>query len=539
MAENSSPSISFDGYDQAQRIGEGGMASVWKARQISLDRWVAIKVLAPEQCSEDEDIDRFQSEARIVAKMNHPAIVQVYDAFYRNDRFCFVMEYVDGYTVGSWLQNRGYLSQEECLFVASGVAEALDYAWDKQGLIHCDIKPENIMIDIDGSVKVTDFGLSKSLRSQQTRHSQDGVYVFGTPAYISPEQATGTKELSMQTDMYSMGASLYHMCTGKRLFAESSVEEVMESQVNGQYTDPLELNTNLSPFFCDFLERLLCKDRNDRYTDWKEVKADIDNLRQSRPLAFCEINPSNTKSTLRRSPLRDAARHDLLKKLRIDKRRPTRPADSATTPKPKHKLGVEIIVGDELHPQSAPQENKTYAELLKQMVSAVSTLVKNNRAVRIAIVSVVTLVVLIGFAVQVKNAENCRKQTFTKAVEAETTEIDNFFRVHPNEYVKTISRYDALLAELGKPCHSGLKMSVQAKRDAICRARDKNIELIMKNLRDEVRPLIEDRQYGKAASVVLDYDGDLAQETLVERTRMADMFTEQGSLYSKSRHPEP
>ena len=82
-------------------------------------------------------------------------------------------------------------------------------------------------------------------------------------------------------------------------------------------------------------------------------------------------------------------------------------------------------------------------------------------------------------------------------------------------------------------------MSVQAKRDAICRARDKNIELIMKNLRDEVRPLIEDRQYGKAASVVLDYDGDLAQETLVERTRMADMFTEQGSLYSKSRHPEP
>lgn len=536
MAENSSPSISFDGYDQAQRIGEGGMASVWKARQISLDRWVAIKVLAPEQCSEDEDIDRFQSEARIVAKMNHPSIVQVYDAFYRNDRFCFVMEYVDGYTVGSWLQNRGYLSQEECLFVASGVAEALDYAWDKQGLIHCDIKPENIMIDIDGSVKVTDFGLSKSLRSQQTRHSQDGVYVFGTPAYISPEQATATKELSMQADMYSLGASLYHMCTGKRLFAESSVEEVMESQVNGQYTDPLELNTNLSPFFCDFLERLLCKNRNDRYKDWKEVKADIDNLRQSRPLAFCEINPVTTKSTIRRSPLRDAARNDLLKKNHLDKRRPSRPTDNTPPPKPKHKLDVEIVVGNAPTPQptSPPQ---SYLRLVNQFLTSVTDRFRKSRTVRITFVSTVTLVVLFAFALCMKHADTTRKCNFAKAVEREMVDIDSFFRIHPTEYGKAISRYDEILNELRSPCHASLKMRIKAKRDTLCLARDASIELVMKNLRDEVRPLIEERQYGKAASVVMSYNGDLANETLVERTRMADMYTEQGLLNSKSRLP--
>ena len=115
----------FEGYDQIELLGRGGMATVWRARQIALDRPVAVKVLNPDQCRSDEDIDRFQSEARAAARMSHPGIVQVYDAFYRDGRFCFVMEFVDGRTVGDWIRRSGFLSEKDALFVAEGVASPM------------------------------------------------------------------------------------------------------------------------------------------------------------------------------------------------------------------------------------------------------------------------------------------------------------------------------------------------------------------------------------------------------------------------------
>ncbi|MBQ9725921.1 MAG: serine/threonine protein kinase [Kiritimatiellae bacterium] len=307
----------MDGYDSFSLIGRGGMASVWRARQMSLDRPVAVKILDAEQSASDEDIDRFQSEARAAARMSHPGLVQVYDAFYRGGRFCLVMELVEGSTLGAQIRRRGRLSQDEALRVAADVAAALGYAWDRLRLVHCDIKPENVLLGADGSAKVTDFGLSRSLSSLAARRSPDGeAYVFGTPAYMPPEQCTGEPELKPQADMYSLGATLYHAVTGRRLFEGTDPDDVMREQVEERVEDPVRLAPELSPFFLDFLERLLAKNPADRFPTWAAVVDSVSELREGRPATLPPLDPATQPSTLGRDPRREKERTARLKAAR-------------------------------------------------------------------------------------------------------------------------------------------------------------------------------------------------------------------------------
>lgn len=315
MSDESLQPPHVEGFDSFELIGRGGMATVWRARQIALDRPVAIKVLDPEQCKDDEDIDRFQSEARAAARMSHPGIIQVYDAFYRDGRFCFVMELVEGETVGAWIRRAGRLSAEEALFVARGVATALAYAWERQSLVHLDIKPENVMIDASGDVKVMDFGLSRSRASLQSRREDvgDGGYVYGTPAYMPPEQATGEPDLGPQADMYALGATIFHAVSGRRLFSKIPTAEVMDAQVNLQDESLYDLDPSLSPFFCEFVERLLAKRPEDRFSGWDAVLRAIDHLEEGRPVPEGPI-PDGAASTLAPSDALEAARQKALAK---------------------------------------------------------------------------------------------------------------------------------------------------------------------------------------------------------------------------------
>ena len=157
--------IQITGFEMLEKLGEGGMASVWKARQVSLDRMVAIKVLAPRFASDTDDVEMFRREAQQAAKLKHPGIVQVYDAGTENGLYFFVMEYVAGYTVGDWVTRKERLSENDVLLLAECVAGALAYAWDSSRIIHCDIKPDNVMLDDDGSVKVTDLGLARTMNA--------------------------------------------------------------------------------------------------------------------------------------------------------------------------------------------------------------------------------------------------------------------------------------------------------------------------------------------------------------------------------------
>jgi serine/threonine protein kinase len=274
--------ISIPGYEIIELIGRGGMASVWKARQVSLDRTVAVKILASSFADQPSDIQRFHEEARVAARLRHSGIVQVIDAGAHSGLYYFVMEFIDGYTVGSWLRRKGVLSEGDALAVADCVADALGYAWEQSGMVHCDIKPENILVDSDGTVKVADLGLSRTLNAMQRLDEEEEI--LGTPAYMSPEQARGEAGMDCRADMYSLGAMLYELVTGQRLFHGLSDDEVMVQQLQGQAPGPHEINRQLSVRMSELIELLLAKDKEQRPADWVQVRQLIKRVKRGHPL---------------------------------------------------------------------------------------------------------------------------------------------------------------------------------------------------------------------------------------------------------------
>ncbi len=294
------------GFEMIEKIGEGGMGHVWKARQLSLDRIVAIKLLPPRFSHDPESVRQIIQEARIAAKLKHSGIVQVYDANEQNGTFYFVMEYVDGYNVGHWVSRKKNLQSKDALIVVESVANALNYAWHTSGLIHCDLKLENIMVDQDGTIKVADLGLSLTFDSQTLLHVDE---VAGTPGYISPEQVLGEKNLDCRADIYALGCCLYHMVTGLRPFHNLPDSEAMDAQVSSYIPDPREAIPSVSGAVCSLIERMLVKNRDNRLKDWQAVLTEVH--RVQRGLAPTGPHPEDKASTMSRrqaalSPSRDA-----------------------------------------------------------------------------------------------------------------------------------------------------------------------------------------------------------------------------------------
>lgn len=296
-----SEQVLIPGFEMIEPLGQGGMATVWKARQLSLDRIVAIKVLSAHFAGSPDDISRFQAEAQAAAKLKHPGIVQVYDANVAAGRYFFVMEYVAGYTVGEWVRRKKVLPEKEVLLVAECVADALSYAWERERIIHCDIKPDNVMVDADGTVKVTDLGLARTI-SAMTQQGAIAEEVLGTPAYISPEQARGELDLDFRADVYSLGAMIYHLTTGHMLFQGQADDEVMEQQVVGIMPDPIEMNPHCTKALCWLLEKMLAKNREHRFESWAAVKAEISRVKNG--MMPRHLLASGVPSTVRRSPAR-------------------------------------------------------------------------------------------------------------------------------------------------------------------------------------------------------------------------------------------
>ncbi len=293
--------FNLPGFEVLEKLGQGGMATVWKARQISLDRTVAIKILLSRMSRDQSDVDRFLAEARSAAKLKHPGIVQVYDANVDQNLYYFVMEHIGGYTVSDWIKRKGHLSETDALLVAQSVADALGYAWESQRLIHCDIKPDNVMVDSDGTLKVTDLGLSRTIQAAYDNEFEDEV--MGTPAYMSPEQVLGKSDLDFKSDIYSLGAMLFHMATGRLMFEGQDEEKVMEMQVSGVEEDPHDVNPQLTMPICWLIEKMLIKDRAQRYGSWSQVQDDI--LRVKRGVPPAGHKPKEGLSSVKRSKLRN------------------------------------------------------------------------------------------------------------------------------------------------------------------------------------------------------------------------------------------
>jgi len=250
-------------YRIVEQLGQGGMATVFKAYHASLDRYVAIKALHPAFNEDKTFASRFQREARVVAKLEHPNIVPIYDYAEHEGRPYLVMKYIEGDTLKARL-NQGPLSSEEINKIVDSVGSALAYA-HKQGILHRDIKPSNVLVATDGQMYLADFGLARIAQSGESTLSSD--MIMGTPQYISPEQAMGKKELDARTDLYSFGVMLYEMVVGQVPFNADTPFSVIHDHI---YT-PLPMPHKVNPSVPESVERVLlkalAKERDDRYED--------------------------------------------------------------------------------------------------------------------------------------------------------------------------------------------------------------------------------------------------------------------------------
>ncbi|MBI3724371.1 protein kinase [bacterium] len=254
-----------------KKIGQGGMGEVYRARQISLDRPVAVKVLPRTLATMPGFIDRFQREAKAAANIIHPHVIQIYAYGIEDGTPYFAMEFVEGEDLQQRMRRMRRLTLEETVDTTIAVASALAVAHEK-GVIHRDVKPSNVMIDRQGNVKVMDFGLAKAA-STGTELTQSGI-ILGTPNYISPEQGRGD-QLDGRADLYSLGVMFYELLTGTLPFTSDSPAGLIFKHVYEPPEPPRKRNADVPPFLEEVALKLLAKDPGERYADGKALLYDL------------------------------------------------------------------------------------------------------------------------------------------------------------------------------------------------------------------------------------------------------------------------
>jgi hypothetical protein len=259
------------GYELIEKVGQGGMGAVFKARQISLDRVVALKVLPPSIAKNKEFIERFMREARAAGRLNHPNIVQGIDVGLceKTNLYFFAMEFVDGPTLGRRLKESGALPEEFVRKVAVQIGEALDYA-NQSGIVHRDIKPDNILMNTQGQAKLADLGLAKQLEKQEDASLTQAGIAVGTPFYMAPEQVRGQlDQIDTRTDLYCLGATLFHMVTGQPPYQGATNAVIMAAHLSDKIPLAHQVNPAVSEGFSRLLYALMQKERTRRPIDPK------------------------------------------------------------------------------------------------------------------------------------------------------------------------------------------------------------------------------------------------------------------------------
>jgi eukaryotic-like serine/threonine-protein kinase len=266
-------------YELLHLLGRGGMAEVYAARDLTLGREVAVKLLAERFVEDEGFVRRFQDEARHVARLNHPNLVAVYDTGIDQGQPYIVMELVEGRSLQEVLAAGG-LTEDRALEIVGDVCTALSYAHDR-GLIHRDVKPGNILIADDGSVKVTDFGIARAVDHETVTRT---AAVLGTAAYLSPEQAQGL-DVDPRSDLYSLGVVLYELLTGAQPFSGDSPVTVAYQHVQEPPRPPRDLVADVSPAAEAIAMRALAKNPVNRYQHAEEMAEDVQAARVGAPVA--------------------------------------------------------------------------------------------------------------------------------------------------------------------------------------------------------------------------------------------------------------
>lgn len=283
-------------YEILEIIGSGGMAVVYKARCHRLNRLVAIKILKDENLEDEDFCRRFHAESQAVAMLSHPNIVSVYDVSSTEDQDYIVMELIDGITLKQYMEKKGVLNWRETVHFATHIARALEHAHSR-GLVHRDIKPHNVMVLKNGSVKVADFGIARMMENNNTMTKE----ALGSVHYISPEQAKGGR-VDNRSDLYSLGVVMYEMITGKTPYDGESPVAVAIQHINGGAPRPSTINPGIPKGLEQIIMKAMAHDLQDRYISATALLEDLDAFRK---------NPSTTFHTIELPAMAEQRRPNL------------------------------------------------------------------------------------------------------------------------------------------------------------------------------------------------------------------------------------
>ena len=297
------PERIFGDYELLVEVARGGMGVVYRARQVSLNRTVALKMILAGKLANPDDLQRFHTEAEAAARLSHPNIVAIHDVGAIDGQHFFSMEFIEGLSLAQRL-TRGTVSGRDAARYVRQIARAVDYA-HRQGILHRDIKPSNIMLDADDEPHITDFGLAKRLGNQDSGQTRTGA-ILGTPSYMAPEQAQGKiRELGPACDIYSLGAMLYELLTGRPPFrAETPLDTVMQV-INNEPVPATLLNPHIARDLETICHKCLAKDPAQRYATAAALAEDLQN--------FLDGNPINARSSNvlnRLTRMLDRSQHD-------------------------------------------------------------------------------------------------------------------------------------------------------------------------------------------------------------------------------------
>ncbi len=280
-------------YEIIETVGKGGMAIVYKAKCLVLNRYVALKVLRPEFREDKDFISRFKIEAQSAGSLSHPNIVSIYDVGQEGEIDYIVMEYVEGVTLKQYMDAKGIIPWREAVDYAAQICAGLDHA-HRKGIIHKDIKPHNIMITREGTLKITDFGIAKVMSSSTI--TTGNANALGSVHYFSPEQARGGYT-DAKTDIYSLGVVLYEMVTGKLPFEGDTAIAIAMQHIEKDAPLPTELNPDVPKSLENVIRRAMCKEQSARYDSVTQMLVDLKKVYTGNPVDYSDFASGATTVT--------------------------------------------------------------------------------------------------------------------------------------------------------------------------------------------------------------------------------------------------